>query len=52
MKRLLTIFSADWYYGERHGVMGLIPANYIKTLAYGDEGDERVSEAAPIIFRL
>ena len=36
-------YSADWYYGERHGVMGIIPAKFIKTLAYGDDGEEKVT---------
>ena len=36
------LFSPDWYYGECHGVMGFIPANHIKILPYGDDGNEKV----------
>ncbi|XP_023347430.1 probable WRKY transcription factor protein 1 [Eurytemora carolleeae] len=42
--------SPEWYYGERHGVMGLIPANFIKILAYGDDGEEKVRAVAKMKY--
>ena len=39
----ILCLSADWYYGEKHGVMGLLPANYIKLLVDMEEGDDKVS---------
>ena len=39
----MLCLSADWYYGEKHGVMGLLPANYIKLLVDMEEGDDKVS---------
>ena len=47
-----VLFSAEWYYGERHGVMGLIPANFIKILAYGDDGEEKVNHSLHKNFKV
>jgi hypothetical protein len=38
------VCSPDWYYGEKHGVMGLLPANYIKLLVDMQEGDDKVKK--------
>ncbi len=36
------MFVDDCDCGESNGVMGFIPANHIKILPYGDDGNEKV----------